>query len=105
MNLKDSSVKALQREISRARSKFPNNKKMFLALSEEVGELAKDMLEEKNSWREEALQVACVAMRIYEEGDASHPKTVEFIEDIIPEDYDPDSNFMGSLREKWEERE
>jgi hypothetical protein len=63
-------------EVSRARLKFPSNAHMFAALSEEVGEVAKALLEGqgRDRIRAEALQVACVAMRLYEEGDADFPE-------------------------------
>ena len=59
-------------EVVRARTKFPNNHKMLAALVEEVGELAKALLQRMPSAevRKEAIQVACVAIRIIEEGDA-----------------------------------
>lgn len=65
----------LAEEICRAREKFPKNAHMLAALVEEVGELAKALLEgEPNEdIRKEALQVACVAIRIAEEGDADYP--------------------------------
>lgn len=61
---------AVGQEIERARQKFPTNRNLFLALSEEVGELAKELLERGNgdSVRAEAMQVACVAIRIMTEG-------------------------------------
>jgi len=55
-------------ELRRARSKFPGNDRLFKALAEEVGELAKAMLEGGNI-REEATHVACVAIRIMTEGE------------------------------------
>lgn len=57
----------LERELRRAREKFPKNDRLFLALTEEVGELAKATLE-GGDIQEEALHVACVAVRILEEG-------------------------------------
>lgn len=59
-------------EINRARAKFPTNEHLMIALVEEVGELAQALLQQKPD-REiyaEAIQVACVAMRIAEEGDS-----------------------------------
>lgn len=59
-------------EISSAREKFPSSKHSMCALTEEVGELAKALLEEP--WervRAEAVQVACMAMRVALDGDAS----------------------------------
>lgn len=64
---------ALTREVHRARAKFPGNRHLHVALSEEVGELAQALLQGKPQAEvvKEALQVACVAIRIIEEGDAS----------------------------------
>jgi hypothetical protein len=69
--LKPESVQALANEMIAARLQFPQNAHMQAALVEEVGELAKAYLEGEpvEAIRKEALQVACVAMRIYEEGD------------------------------------
>lgn len=70
--LKADSVRDLANEIISARLQFPKNAHMQAALVEEVGELAQAYLkgEPIEAIRKEALQVACVAMRIYEEGDA-----------------------------------
>lgn len=62
-------------EVRAARDAFPENAHMLAALVEEVGELAQAMLQGK-PWAEvrgEAKQVACVAIRIMEEGDADFP--------------------------------
>ncbi len=61
----------LRAEIARARAKFPKKDHLFAALGEEVGELARELLEggTPQRIREEAIQVACVALRIAEEGD------------------------------------
>lgn len=67
---------ALEQEVVRARQKFPGNRLLLAALVEEVGELARGLLEGTN-WREEALQVACVALRIYEEGDATFQESAK----------------------------
>lgn len=58
-------------EVKRARKKFPESKNNFAALVEEVGELAKEFLEKGSRQRryEEAVQVACVALRCALEGD------------------------------------
>lgn len=57
-------------ELIYARKKFPDNQYLMTALAEEVGELAEAFTLEPNSaaMRKEALQVACVAMRIATEG-------------------------------------
>jgi NTP pyrophosphatase (non-canonical NTP hydrolase) len=61
----------LDEEIQRARAKFPRADHLIAALAEEVGECAQAYLQGRASdARAEALQVACVAMRIVEEGDA-----------------------------------
>jgi NTP pyrophosphatase (non-canonical NTP hydrolase) len=65
-------MQKLAEQIARGRSLFPGNKHMLAALAEEVGELARALLEHEGRARvmAEALDVACVAMRIYLEGDA-----------------------------------
>jgi len=60
------------REINRVREKFPANDLLMVALTEEVGELAKALLDETpERIYKEAIQVACVALRIATEGDAT----------------------------------
>lgn len=60
-------------EVHRARTKFPGNRLLLAALMEEVGELARAYLQREgpDRVRKEAIQVACVALRIAEEGDAT----------------------------------
>ncbi len=65
----------IEAELARARAKFPPSPKqsqaLFAALAEELGEVAKAILEDgKNSAEvyKEASHVACVAIRIMEEG-------------------------------------
>lgn len=59
-------------EILRAQSKFPANSLATIALTEEVGELAKALLDESpERVRAEAVQVACMAFRAGIEGDKS----------------------------------
>ena len=69
----------LDAEVFRARTKFPGNALLLTALMEEVGELAKAYLQKADvaSIRAEALQVACVALRIYEEGDPTYSDMTE----------------------------
>jgi NTP pyrophosphatase (non-canonical NTP hydrolase) len=57
-------------ELQRARAKFPRSDCSLAALTEEVGELAKAMLDEpvERIWKE-ALQVAAMACRVATEGD------------------------------------
>lgn len=59
-------------EIGKARAKFPGDRLTMMALVEEVGELAKAMLDEpaQRVYRE-AVQVAAMAARLAIEGDSS----------------------------------
>lgn len=60
----------LCKEVDRARSKFPANKHLNVALQEEVGELAEAQLKgDKDRIRKEAIQVIATVIRIIEEGD------------------------------------
>lgn len=69
---------ALQRELTRARNKFPASDYMMTAIQEEVGELSQALLKlqvegggcRQNVFRE-AVQVAVTAMRLATEGDPS----------------------------------
>lgn len=57
-------------ELDRARDKFPGDNVTFAALIEEVGELSTALFEEKSDRvREEAIQVAVMAIRIILDGD------------------------------------
>ena len=60
----------LHDEMERAKKKFPGGSNLPLALQEECGELARELLQNGNTVhaRKEAIQVACVAMRIATEG-------------------------------------
>lgn len=71
----------IEEEVIRARTKFPGNRFLLAALMEEVGELAQAILQNQGveRIRKEACQVACVAVRIYEEMDAAFA-------DITPEE-------------------
>ena len=69
-------------ELVRARNKFPDTNHMFDALVEEVGELAKALLEQEQEKHKgvtsedvyaEAIQCAAMAIRMVEEGDKSYP--------------------------------
>lgn len=71
--LEEASLERLDDEVAYARQKFPGTRFLLAALMEEVGELAQAYLQkqEPEQIRREALQVACVAMRIFEEGDSA----------------------------------
>lgn len=59
-------------ELKRARAKFSGDNVTTLALVEEVGELAKATFEERRARvRQEAVQVAVMAMRVVLDGDQS----------------------------------
>ena len=74
----DETIMALRAELDRARAKFPKNDHLFAALGEEVGELARELLEcgTRERIRAEAIQVACVALRIADEGDGDFPRSM-----------------------------
>lgn len=65
-------------ELSRARKAFASNAHMFAALTEEVGEVARALLEGQApaELRKECIQVAAMAIRIMEEGDADFSRGV-----------------------------
>lgn len=78
-------VQDIDEEVSHARKKFPTNRHQLTALTEEVGELSQAMLEQHHGKKtaqdvySEAVQVACMAMRVAIEGDADfdyNPKDV-----------------------------
>jgi NTP pyrophosphatase (non-canonical NTP hydrolase) len=59
-------------ELQRARTKFPGTAITMIALTEEVGELAKALMDESpERIVEEAIQVAVMAQRVATEGDRS----------------------------------
>lgn len=60
-------------ELDSARVKFPGDRVTYTALCEEVGELAKALLDESSDRvEEEAVQVAVMAMRVVLDGDSSY---------------------------------
>ena len=62
----------IEAELARARTKFPGDDVTMLALMEEVGELAKATFEEPSARvREEAIQVAVMAIRVVLDGDGT----------------------------------
>lgn len=70
---------SLKGELQGARNKFPTNEHKLAALMEEVGELAQAMIDHSRGKGSplqvytEAIQVAAMAVRLAEEGDASFP--------------------------------
>lgn len=74
-------VELVQKELAKAREKFPSPNHSFTALVEEVGELAQALLKwSAGKWDyqrviDEAIQVATMAQRIVVEGDSSYEKT------------------------------
>jgi hypothetical protein len=70
--MSESTFDMVAAEVARARAKFPGNTHLTHALTEEVGELAKAQLQRRPRAEvvAEAVQVACLAIRIIEEGDA-----------------------------------
>lgn len=66
-------LEQVKEELKRARAKFPSSRHSMTALMEEVGELAKAMLDESpERVYAEAVQVAAMAARVAEEGDPTH---------------------------------
>lgn len=74
--MQDATAQALRAEMERARSLFPSNEDLSLALMEEVGEVAKAMIE-GGDYGTECLHVACVALRLYEEGEMGRLTVIE----------------------------
>lgn len=74
-------------ELARARAKFPGDNATLAALMEEVGELAKAMMEEsRHAVRKEAVQVAVMAMRVVLDGDATMSgwRAVKGLDPLVP---------------------
>lgn len=66
----NSVLNAIAEELGRAHTAFPSPAGCMCALTEEVGELAKALLDEpRDRVRAEAVQVAVMAIRIATEGD------------------------------------
>lgn len=66
-------LRGISAETKRARKKFPGNRHILAALTEEAGELAQAILQKKDkkNINKEAFQVAAMAVRIIEEGDSA----------------------------------
>ncbi|MNU34531.1 hypothetical protein D3C71_231140 [compost metagenome] len=68
----DAFLDEVRAELIRARAKFPGDRIMTLAMSEEAGELVKAVLDEPAAnVRKEAVQTATMAARIVLDGDSS----------------------------------
>lgn len=83
-------IEAVEDELLRARAKFPSNKHMVHALTEEHGEVIKEMLnqyhevhrskgfpdstkESNENIKKELIQTICMCIRVLQEGDADFP--------------------------------
>lgn len=68
--MKHSTEQAIIEGLQNARDKFPSSTLSMAALTEEVGELAKALLDSDSEHVcKEAIQVAVMAIRVLEEGD------------------------------------
>jgi len=68
----DAFLSEVRAEILRARTKFPGDRLMTVALAEEFGELCKAVLDEpRANVRKEAVQTACMCARVVLDGDGS----------------------------------
>ena len=91
-------------ELYVARIKFPQPDGLLAALMEEVGELAKAIMDEPaTNVRAEAIQVAAVAIRLAEEGDPTldnlrtHRGLARLSEETPRTTPDPDQNVWNAL--------
>jgi len=77
-------LKEVHTEVCRARAKFPENDLKFPALIEEVGEVAKALLESERGLvgtgevYRELVQTACMCLRLATEGDARYNSGLSF---------------------------
>lgn len=70
IEVEDDFLREVKAELQRARAKFPDSSGSMTALTEEVGELAKALLDEPLvRVRKEAVQVAVMAIRVAIDGD------------------------------------
>lgn len=82
-------LKDILLELSYARDKFPGKNVTFAALVEEVGELATALFSESRARvREEAIQVAVMAMRIVLDGDSTFDdwRYDKLLDNLLPPD-------------------
>lgn len=81
--MKEQTAYCIDAEVRFARTKFPDNKHMLAALTEEVGELAQALIDHSRGKQSgadvyaEAIQVAAMAIRLAEEGDGEFPYIYE----------------------------
>ena len=78
-------------ELSAARKMFPESTHMLVALMEEVGELSQAMMEHDRDGSQtvqmvlrEAVQVACMAIRVATEGDENFSYSFPTVEEDLP---------------------
>ncbi len=91
-NSADGIVMAMVRgELGAARKKFPETTHMLAALMEEVGELAQAMMQHDTDGSQtiamvlrEAVQVACMAIRVATEGDENFAYQFPTVEEDLP---------------------
>lgn len=102
---------AITAEVTRARLKFPNPNYLMTALMEEVGELAKAMMDhyvfhkpgaDKDQIEREAIQVAAMAIRLLEEGDPTFRREGKF-RDGFRKPKSPKAPIPGAHLERCEE--
>lgn len=68
----ESIFRKIKDELKNARTKFPGDSVTMIALVEEVGELAKALMDEPSiNIEKEAIQVAVMAIRVAIDGDSS----------------------------------
>ncbi len=84
-------IRMIRDELVAARTKFPDNVHQFDALVEEVGELAKGLMEHDRALGtttqqvlREAVQVGCMAIRVAVEGDADYVYAFPAVEEDLP---------------------
>ena len=100
-------LQAISAEVFLARSKFPSNRLLLSMLVEEVGELARALLQRKDrdDIEKEAIQVAAVAVRIIEEADATFDDVFEALErldiDYVIEQRDELQRQLDALYERF----
>lgn len=75
-------LQSVANEVVRARGLFPNNKYQHAALAEEVGEIAKALMdlelgkETYEGFRTECIQAAAMCVRLATEGDKTFPASL-----------------------------